>query len=382
MKVNMTYKGKAVRKHNRGNWYARVRHGEQRFYVYGRTQTECYNKLKIVADQVELAKHQKFLQKFTGIATSIKTLPIQESQQIVESEPIKEPSKVWTLKEWHNEWITSYKTGVVRARTLLGFTMKFKHLKTLHDTPITDITQIMLQKCLNDMTSPKVKDAVHNMIKQMFSVAFNNKLVEMNPAHTLPRPKQVTIHTKRAFTQDQETEFINICLDDLPRYAPFVICCLQGLRKGEMLALRPDDFNFTANTLRVDESYDHLIPDDLMTKNQASNRVMPMFEITRKILLNYQDREPTEMIFLTSTHELNKRLKSIYEKAPHLPNLTMHELRHTFITRCHERKIEELTVQRWVGHNLGSTQTKAVYTHISKEAETNFIDIMNGQNTK
>ena len=32
-----------------------------------------------------------------------------------------------------------------------------------------------------------------------------------------------------------------------------------------------------------------------------------------------------------------------------MPRLTLHELRHTFITRCHEKKIDEIVIQKWVG---------------------------------
>ncbi|MDR2047070.1 MAG: hypothetical protein LBP79_04110 [Clostridiales bacterium] len=47
----------------------------------------------------------------------------------------------------------------------------------------------------------------------------------------------------------------------------------------------------------------------------------------------------------------------------------MHELRHTFITRCHEKQIDEILVQKWVGHTIGSTMTKGVYTHIADDKE-------------
>jgi integrase len=49
--------------------------------------------------------------------------------------------------------------------------------------------------------------------------------------------------------------------------------------------------------------------------------------------------------------------------------ITMHELRHTFITRCHEKQIDEILVQKWVGHTIGSTMTKGVYTHIADDKE-------------
>ena len=161
------------------------------------------------------------------------------------------------------------------------------------------------------------------------------------------------------------------------KYEPLLICLLQGVRKGEMLALRPNDLDFERNTLRIDESYDEQNPDDLLTKNTDSNRVMPMFELTRKILLKYANAEPTKRIYERFTSaRLSKALRELQAKA-NLPKFTVHELRHTFITRCHERKIDEMIVQRWVGHQTGSRMTRAVYTHISNDAEREFIELLN-----
>ncbi|MCL2484332.1 MAG: site-specific integrase [Firmicutes bacterium] len=242
--------------------------------------------------------------------------------------------------------------SVVRGATLKGFNTQVNYLKHLWETPINEITNLMLNQAVNNNDlGGRSRNALQNMIKQMFSCAFNNRVIESNPAHYLPRPKQTPIIQKRAFTPEQEKLFVETCLTD-SKFDGFIVCVLQGLRKGEMLALRPNDFDFVKNTLRVDESYDEANPNDLQTKNRASNRIMPMFALTRKVLLKYQDRPQDEMIFKLKVTEFTKRVNQIYELAPTLPRLTTHELRHTFITRCHERKVDELCLQRWVGHSL------------------------------
>ena len=56
--------------------------------------------------------------------------------------------------------------------------------------------------------------------------------------------------------------------------------------------------------------------------------------------------------------------------------MTMHELRHTFVSR-HEKGIDEIIIQKWIGHAKGSRLTKAVYTHIADDAEQLYISKMN-----
>jgi integrase len=365
----MTYKNKTITKHARGNWFVRVRYNGAYISIYGRTKLEAYEKLKVIADKIEQEKLMRLFEKVSP-PTPQQTAPIISGAKAV---------KTYTLQEWFDEWLHSYKIGSVRACTLDGFKKQFKYLKNLYAVNITDITNLMLSKAINEVTALRTKDGLHNMIKQLFAVAFNNRLIESNPALTLPRPKQFAKNEKKAFTQDQENRFIEICMQDPDTYAPFLVCLLQGVRRGEMLALRPNDFDFEKNVLRIDESYDDNHQEDLQTKNEASNRKMPMFELTKQILLRFKDCSPNERIFTLSHNGLNKRLDKLYKANPDLPRLTMHELRHTFISRCHEKGIDEIIVQKWVGHAVGSRMTKAVYTHIGNDAEQRYIELLNAK---
>jgi len=83
------------------------------------------------------------------------------------------------------------------------------------------------------------------------------------------------------------------------------------------------------------------------------------------------------VFFFKFNNSIVKLLKLL--KKNYLPRLTIHELRHTFITRCHEKKIDEIVIQKWVGHAIGSRMTKAVYTHIMDTAESNYIATMNNK---
>jgi len=357
----MTYKGKTIQRHIRGNWFARVYFNGKVISIYGRTQIDCYDKLKLVCEKIEVEKHNKFLQKIENLTT-----PKVESKR-----------KQYTLKEWFDEWLGSYKVGNVRQATIDSFKKTMPYLQKLHDIDMNEITSLMLSKAINETIGCRSKDKIHNMCRQMFTIAFNNRIVETNPTLIIPKPKQFAKFEKKAFSPEQEQKFIQLCLADLKKYEPLLICLLQGIRKGEMLALRSNDLDFKQNTLRIDESFDINYPDDLETKNAASKRTMPMFDLTIQLLLKYKDHEPTQRIYenfngATLGFGLAKLLKG-----NDLPRMTLHELRHTFITRCHEKQIDELIIQKWVGHAKGSRMTKAVYTHINDETELKSIELLN-----
>jgi integrase len=281
-----------------------------------------------------------------------------------------------SLKECHIDW-----HFFIAPNTIYGYRNLFKHFAELHDMKLTEITNMMLAKVINTAKlSRQSKDIMKSMLKQMFALAINEKLTNNNPTLNLPRPKATPpVRERKALTPEQESKMIEIALTDLDKYEPLLICLLQGVRKGEMLAIRPNDLDFVKGTLRIDESYDEQTPSDLQTKNQDSNRTMPMFELTRKLLIKYKDHEPTKRIYEKHTSaKMYKALKELHEKAK-LPKFCIHELRHTFITRCHEKGIDEMIVQRWVGHQIGSRMTKAVYTHISNDKEQEYIEQMNAK---
>ena len=49
------------------------------------------------------------------------------------------------------------------------------------------------------------------------------------------------------------------------------------------------------------------------------------------------------------------------------PSHHLHELRHTFITRCQECGVAREVVSVWAGHAADKTMTSTVYTHFSDE---------------
>jgi integrase len=359
----MTYKNKTIKRHYRGNWYVRVRANGKVICIYGRTQMSVYERLKVTVDLLEKETANKRLQKAvelgSNLPNAIKTI------------------RGYTLLEWFDEWLKTYKVGNLKASTIYGLRSDIKGLKDLFNVQITEITSMQLSKAINDIIAPRTKDKVHNLLKQLFKTARDNNLIGTNPASNLPRQTQFIKAEKHALTEKQEKLFIKVCLANLGQYEPLLICLLQGLRKGEMLALKPNDFDFENNTLRIDESYNRQFPSDLQTKNITSNRIMPMFETTRKVLLKYKDQYPKDKFIYTINDTTIMRYLEKLLILNNLPRITLHELRHTFISRCHEKHIDEMIVQKWVGHAIGSKMTKAVYTHITDEKEQEYINIKN-----
>ena len=123
-------------------------------------------------------------------------------------------------------------------------------------------------------------------------------------------------------------------------------------------------------TKAIDES-----TDDTNVKNQYSYRTIPLFKKTYEIIKNIDTSSSTRFA-KHSVNVTNDKLKGLTKDITK-HKITLYNLRHTFITRLGDNNVPEHIIQRWAGHQIGSKVTKTVYTHISKETENKYIDILN-----
>ena len=344
----MKYQGISIIKHKNCNtWYARYRAGGKQFYVSARTQQQCYDKLK------EALKQKSKLQ--------IKQI----------KEPKQKHIKKTTLSEWFKKWVELYKQNV-KYNTRLDYDKSFKYLTPLHNKELDSITTIEILELLNKIQYERRKQIVYDLLKALYDKAILNEVATKNPMLKIEKPKHIKINGL-ALSNEDEKILENILISD-SIYDIYLVCLYQGLRKGEVLALTSDDINFEKMTLTINKALSSTDEIDT-TKNVYSNRVMPLFEKTKNVLLKYKN---TLGRIFTGQYRYSDQFfaRVIKQNFPNT-NYTMHSLRHTFITRCQEAGIPLHIIQKWVGHVNGSSVTNKVYTHIRENAEAENIEVLN-----
>jgi len=336
---NMQYQGVKIIKNKYCNtWTARPTVNGKQIYISAKTQQDCYNKLK-----------NKLKQK-TTTTKQIKTISI-------------------TFKEWFKKWLNLYKTNI-KDTTKKDYESSLNYLKEINNKQIKNITSIDIIEQLNKINYPRRKQKVYELLNDIFKKAIINNYITTNPIQTINKPKHKKINGLALTSEDEikiENIFKNKNLDI------FLICLYQGLRKGEVLALTIKDIDFEKKTININKSINSKNEIDT-TKNIYSNRIMPLFEKSSMIFKKYINKE--NRIFnipYSSTEKIfNKIIKESFNK-----KYTIHSLRHTFITKCQEKQIPLHIIQKWVGHNIGSTVTNQVYTHTRELAELENIEKMN-----
>lgn len=339
--AEMKYQGISILKRpNCKTWYARYRHNGKQVYVSAKTQQMCYDKLKLALKN----KDKKALK------------PEKQEQAI-------------KLIDWFNKWLKLYKTNV-KPNTLRDFNYSMNYLKSIHNKALNQIKPIDIIEILNTIQFERRKQIVWELLNALFDKAIKNNLINHNIMLTIEKPKHKKINGL-AFSNEDEIKLIKILKKQ--NLDIFLVGLYQGLRRGELLALTINDINFENKTITINKGINENNELDT-TKNKFSNRIIPLFNNTLSILEKYKNTQGR--LFNYNYNTCGKLFKSIIKKNFD-KHYTMHSLRHTFITKCKEANIPEHIIQTWVGHEIGSTVTKTVYTHTRKEAEQENINKFN-----
>ena len=209
-------------------------------------------------------------------------------------------------------------------------------------------------------------------------------------------------------TADQANDLIRHCVLNERDYSTFAMVglpVLAGLRRGELCGLRWKDVDFKKKRIdvanqRVQISTGSIekVPkggkDNGKTREERKQRYAGLPDCLATLLhyvwdqqkdLLDRDPKPEEYVFMTKTNlvngypphpgkisrrfsELQKRMNKIRAKAnkPPIPQVRLHDLRHTFISLCLNGGVNQFQVAANCGHTFekrGSTTTIATYWH-------------------
>ncbi len=314
-------------------WYTRFRNNGQQIYISGKTQKECYEKLKNKLGIIKKEKQQKD----------------------------------YTLQTWYDKWLEIFKIGKIAESTLEGYKSLYnKYVKEKYKNKrINTFTPLDIENIIGNIPFERQKQRVYELLKDIFSKALKYKITKENAVDIIEKPKHIA-KKGTALTIEQQTKFVEICKDNKKYGYLFLIILYQGLRKGEALALTIKDIDFNKKVIIINKSFNGNGKDN-KTKNEPSNRIIPLFDKTSFILQEVVKENLEERIFNYARQKADRKFKDLLAKAGLPLSIRIHDLRHTFITNCKNLNIPEHIIQSLVGHRIGSKVTSSVYTHINTE---------------
>lgn len=280
------------------------------------------------------------------------------------------------FENWAKQWLKTMKSGSVKEHTY-KFTYESNVRKYLipffGKAKLKDIKQIDIQRYFNTVSNggkPLAKSTLdkHKMIlKSIFDSAIDNDIVYKNPVKSISYPHFADTKTKNVYTKEQATKVKEYCEDK--KYYDIFVMLETGIRRSELLGLEWSDIDFSKKYIHIQRGVTQTTGKIVIgdTKTKGSNRYIPISEKMVEIFCNIKNGN----IFVFGTDKptspnsysksFAKKMKEI-STAISVPELTPHELRHTYGTILRESGVDIYTIQKVMGHSDISV-TASVYVH-------------------
>ena len=234
---------------------------------------------------------------------------------------------------------------------------KDQDLDTINDEDIRKYIQYLIQQNRSD----SYVNLAINSIKFYYEVVLNMP----NRFYSIERPRKKD-KLPKVISKDEVFRMIEHTTN-LKHKCIISLLYSGGLRRSELLNLKPTDIESDRMLIRIEEA-----------KGNKDRYTI----LSEKLLVNlrtyYKTFRPKNYLFESykgtkySTARVLKIVKTAAVRAGIIKNVTPHMLRHSFATHLLENCTDIRYIQELLGHN--STKTTEIYTHAAK---TNFNSIKN-----
>lgn len=282
--------------------------------------------------------------------------------------------------EYFREWTELYKVGAVRPVTLQKY--EITHQRLLELAPLLTLEELdrkSYQKLINDYALTHEKQTTmdfHHQIKGAILDAHDEGLVLRDPTRKVvlkgkePSPKKA-----QYLNQFELHALLNqLSLTEELSWDWFILLVAKtGIRFSEALALTPNDFDFSQQTLSINKTWNYKDSKGGFqpTKNLSSKRKIQIDWQTAMQFSRLTNELPSdEPIFVKGrvfNSTVNQRLTK-YCKSAKVPIISIHSLRHTHASLLLFAGVSTASVARRLGH-ASMTTTQQTYLHIIQELE-------------
>ena len=272
--------------------------------------------------------------------------------------------KKWTLGEWLAEWYETYKKPYLRPNSVRNIEQVIRlHIpEELKKRRLTEITAHEVEKALAPLGKTRTRVYTRQVLFSAFDKAFKVGFVKRNVMEAVENVRYKKQKSK-ALKIDEQREFLARLENSRYKWL-MLFYLLTGVRRGEALSLRTEDINYEEGLIYVRG-----------TKTEESERYIlltPEVNAVLRAQLEQNERERREkkqgrfhqaeenVVFPFGLEQTSREFKKL------CPNHHLHELRHTFVTRCAESGVNVTVCQQLVGHATAD-MTLNVYTHVMDE---------------
>ena len=265
------------------------------------------------------------------------------------SQEEKKPKTEYTLKEWFNFWIDTYKKPFIGYKSYLIINQVFVDvLKIFGSTKIDKLTTIEIQSFYNSQKQSRKKENMILYLKACLQKAVDLGYLIKNPASLIVKDKKLNI-IREPFNYNEQIKILEkIKHTDIE--APILFYLATGIRKNEL----------NTKDIMADIDVEHNLLKVKSEKKRSTRDVYRYIDITPKLVEIVQNNLKS---FKLTTNQIYRKFKQILDEL----NIkgSIHSLRHTFTTNHFYLGTPIKMISEWLGHEKVEL-TQNIYTHIDR----------------
>ena len=324
-----------------------------------------------------------------------------------------------TVGEYLDLWVNTY-TANIRPNSEKSYRAIVNHVKQyIGNVHLENLSTLAIQKMYGDILkeeynparyeereglrvlvrpaktySPKTIKNIHAVLHLALDQARKEGLIARNPAEDVKLPS-IKKHERIIPTPEQMKHLLD-ALVNAESFPAILTCAVLGCRRGEALGLYWSDINFSASTVEIKRA---LVVNSLTNavevgelKTETSRRILPMPDVLRDLLLRMkQEKEQaasgagayviqSPFVFTTiqgkpfRPESISQAFKRAAAKVG-IPQMRLHDLRHTAITYMLEAGANPRTVSEFAGHSTPGF-TMSQYAHVLDQSKKNASDAL------
>ena len=229
--------------------------------------------------------------------------------------------------------------------------------------------------------APKSVRNYLTILSQIFDDAVAKKKIKENPCRLIKRPKKVKF--RPSFYDAEQSRALFDAFENEPIGPMIIVTTVYGLRRSEILGLKWDSVDFRNKQVTINHVVSRFktVVEKDDTKTESSRRTYPMPPPIEAILREELARKKrnraafkdayvdTDYVFTWDNGKpyapdyLTRKFKQLLRKHG-LPEIRLHDLRHSCASMLLEKGYNLKDVQAWLGHADIST-TGNIYGHLT-----------------
>ena len=238
----------------------------------------------------------------------------------------------------------------------------------------------------------------HQNISKALADAVRKGYIPLNPASSARLPKKEKY--KAEFLNHEQLDELISLFKGSPVELPVRLCAIYGFRRSEVLGLKWKNVDFINRTITISETLQQHTGGNYTDhpKTESSYRTLPLnntaydllkeqkkLQDERKLLMGnyyiYNDYVCTwgngEVI---APNYLTRTFHSVIQNST-LPQIRLHDLRHSVASNLLNLGFSVVQVQEWLGHGSAST-TLNFYAHVDKSSKISIADTLDKLNSE